>query len=229
MFNNMLDSGIYFVSGIDTDAGKSYATGWLAANWDSVTDGALDAMTSRSRVITQKLIQTGCAPDKISEDIVTHRRLMGTGLLSEDLDHTTCALRFAYPASPHLAAAMERRTIDLSLADRATEKLLERYDTVLIEGAGGLMVPIKSDYYMIDYAAERGLPLILVTSARLGSLNHTLLSLEACRTRGVRVSLVAYNLWGANSTFITDDTRNYLVRYLKKHHPECDFIDIPVL
>lgn len=265
VFIFMLDSKIYFVSGIDTDAGKSYATGWLAANWgaiaasderDTATLHLRVAATPRVRVITQKLIQTGCAPDKVSEDIITHRRLMGTELLPEDLNHTTCALRFAYPASPHLAAAMEGRFIDLSLADRATAALLESYDTVLVEGAGGLMVPIfekgasdangvgeparngifardvvpaRDDYYMIDYAAERHLPLILVTSARLGSLNHTLLSLEACRTRGVQVALVAYNLWGETSPEITASTRDYLARNLAKHHPDCTIVDIPII
>jgi dethiobiotin synthetase len=210
---------VYFVSGIDTDAGKSYATGWLAARWRA--EGA--------SVITQKLVQTGCAEGAVSEDIATHRRLMGTGLLPEDRDHTTCPLRFALPASPDLAARMEGRTVDLALADRATAWLSERYDTVLVEGAGGLLVSIDGFYTMADYVAERGLPLILVTSPRLGSVNHTLLSLEACRTRGIRVAMLAYNLHGATSPEITKDTSEYFKKYIKEFNKDCEFLEIPVV
>lgn len=113
----------YFVTGIDTDAGKSIVTGVLAR-----------ALSARGeRVITQKFIQTGC--DGLSEDIETHRRIMGIGLLPEDEDGTTCPIVFTYPASPHLAAAIDGRDIDLTLIGRSTEKLLQKYDTVLIEGA----------------------------------------------------------------------------------------------
>ena len=109
----------YFVTGIDTDAGKSIVTGVLAR-----------ALSARGeRVITQKFIQTGC--DGLSEDIETHRRIMGIGLLPEDEDGTTCPIVFTYPASPHLAAAIDGRDIDLTLIGRSTEKLLQKYDTLL--------------------------------------------------------------------------------------------------
>ena len=188
----------YFVTGIDTDAGKSIVTGVLAR-----------ALSARGeRVITQKFIQTGC--DGLSEDIETHRRIMGIGLLPEDEDGTTCPIVFTYPASPHLAAAIDGRDIDLTLIGRSTEKLLQKYDTVLIEGAGGLYVPLSEAYRTIDYVAEHGLPVVLVTSPRLGSINHTLLSLEACRNRNIEVAAVAYNLYPPAPEPIVRDTRTYL-------------------
>jgi dethiobiotin synthetase len=212
---------VYFVSGIDTDAGKSYVTGWLAARWRA--EGV--------RTITKKLVQTGCGGrmGEVADDIATHRRIMGTGLLPEDLDHTTCPLRFTYPASPDMAARIDGRSVDLALADRTTATLSERYDTVLIEGAGGLLVPVEGAYTMADYAAERRLPLILVTNPRLGSVNHTLLSLEAARHRGLRVAMVAYNLWGATSPEITADTRDYLRGHLAALHPDCEWVEVPVI
>ncbi len=213
----MKRESVYFVSGIGTDVGKSYATGWLAAQWRA--EGA--------NVITQKLIQTGCKKNEISEDIVTHRRLMDIDLLPEDLDHTTCPLRLPYPASPNLAARIDGRRIDLSLVNDATASLSQRYDTVLVEGAGGLLVPIEGLCTMADYAAERRLPLILVTNAGLGSVNHTLLSLEACRTRSIRVAIVAYNLHAPTSPEITADTREYLKKYLARFHPGCEFVEVP--
>ncbi len=208
---------VYFVSGIDTDVGKSFATGYIARLWRAAGES----------VATMKLVQTGCTG--VSEDIATHRRIMGIGALPEDMDGTTCPLRFAYPASPYLAARMEGRRVDLSLADRSLALLSENYDTVIVEGAGGLMVPIDGFYTMIDYAADRGLPIILVTNPRLGSVNHTLLSLEACRRRGVAVDVLAFNTWGGASPEITADTRQYLQDYISEYHPGCEIIDIPCL
>lgn len=208
---------VYFVSGIDTDAGKSYATGYLAAAW----------RREGINVITQKFIQTGC--EGISEDIELHRRLMGTGLLPEDLDGTTHPVRFRYPASPDLAARMEGKRVDFEPIEESTRKLSDKYDTVLIEGAGGLLVPIEGFYTMLDYVAEKSLPLILVTNPKLGSVNHTLLSLEICRSRGVNVDMLVYNLHPETSPEITADTRQFLVSYIGKHHPDCEFFEVPFI
>ncbi|GHU98526.1 ATP-dependent dethiobiotin synthetase BioD [Bacteroidia bacterium] len=221
----MAEKNAYFVSGIDTDAGKSYATGYLARFWRE----------QGRRVITQKFIQTGCPIDRrtgchaISEDIALHRAIMGTGLLPEDTDHTTCPIRLGYPASPDLAARLEGRQIDLSQVDTATGRLLQSYDVVLLEGAGGLMVPVRGLYTSLDYIAERGLEVILVTNPRLGSINHTMLSLEACRSRGVRVAMTLYNLHPETSPRITADTREAIADYLALHHPECRMMDVPVI
>ena len=71
---------------------------------------------------------------------------MGIGPLPEDIDHTTAPIIFSYPASAQLAARMDERDIDLNIIDRSTEILCSRYDIVLVEGAGGLMVPITDDF-----------------------------------------------------------------------------------
>ena len=207
---------VYFVTGIDTDAGKSIVTGVLARDWRN----------SGRKVITQKFIQTGCSG--LSEDIETHRRLMGIGLLPEDLDGTTCPVRFTYPSSPDLASRIDHRPIDFSQIEASTRKLLEKYDTVLLEGAGGLMVPLEGLYTTIDYIADHHIPVILVTSPRLGSINHTLLSLEACRTRKIDVAMVAYNLWPLTAPELVEDTRNIIRQYLNRYHPNCTFCEIPL-
>lgn len=207
----------YFVTGIDTDTGKSYATGYLAKLWQE--QGA--------RIITHKLIQTGSPEGEISEDIILHRKIMNIPLLPEDLDHTTCPLRFTYPCSPDVAAKIDNRVIDLSIATKSIEELSHNYDTVLIEGAGGVMVPIIEYYTMIDYAAEHSLPVILVTSPKLGSINHTLLSLSVCKSKGVEVDYLVYNNYGGNSEIITRETSLFLQRYIKEFVPNCKFIEIP--
>lgn len=173
---------ILFVSGIDTNIGKTFATAFLAQRFSS----------EGSKVITQKMIQTGCI--KESEDILEHRRLLGQSTLPEDKEGLTCPYIFSYPASPHLAAEKDGRTIELSHIDECTKGLLQKgYDSIVLEGAGGLMVPIHRDYLTLDFIADRHYPLALVTSGRLGSLNHTLMSLELCYQRGVEVLYVIYN------------------------------------
>lgn len=201
-----------FISGIDTDAGKTYGTAFLAKKF---------AGEGKS-VITQKFIQTGNTD--MSEDILKHRELTGTGLLPEDLDHTTAPIIFSYPASAQLAAQIDGREIDLSLIDRSTRILGEKYDIVLVEGAGGLMVPVTDDYMTIDYIKSRELPVALVTNGRLGSINHTVLSLEALLSRNIPVPYLLYNLHFDKDGTIASDTRRFIRQYLAKHSPETEFI-----
>ena len=210
-------SKAYFISGIDTDAGKSYATGLLAASM----------MREGRKVITQKFIQTG--NEEWSEDIEVHRRIMGTGMLPEDLDHTTAPVIFSYPASAQLAARLDGKEIDLGVIDRATERLLQSYDTVLVEGAGGLMVPITDTFLAIDYVGTRRMPLILVTNGRLGSINHTLLSLEAVKARGIELDTVVYNTHFDSDPVIAADTLGFITRHLARHFPSTKLITIPTV
>jgi dethiobiotin synthetase len=91
------------------------------------------------------------------------------------------------PLSPHLAAKLENSEIDLSAIKLPnTEKLI-------VEGAGGLLVPINKHSLMIDLIKQLAIPVILVASSRLGTINHTLLSLEAMRSRGVKTLGVIVN------------------------------------
>lgn len=208
-------SKAYFISGIDTDAGKTYVTGHIARH----------LMKEGKRVITQKFIQTGNTG--MSEDIEVHRRIMGTGMLPEDLDHTTAPVIFSYPASAQLAARIDGREIDLGVIDRATERLLSIYDVVLVEGAGGLAVPITDTFMAIDYVESRRLPLILVTNGVLGSINHTVLSLEAVRARGIELAAVIYNEHFDTDAVIAADTRGFIERYVKRNFPDALFATVP--
>ena len=208
-------SQAYFVSGIDTDAGKTFVTGYIARR----------LMEEGKRVITQKFIQTGNTG--MSEDIVKHREIMGTGMLPEDLDHTTAPVIFSYPASAQLAARIDGREIDLEVIDRATERLKSLYDIVLIEGAGGLAVPITDTFMAMDYAESRKLPVILVTNGVLGSINHTILSLEAIRSRGMQLAAVLYNEHFDTDAVIAEDTRGFISRYVARNFPDARFATIP--
>ena len=207
----------YFISGIDTDAGKSYVTGYIASR----------LMKEGKSVATQKFIQTGNIG--FSEDIDLHRKIMGIGPLPEDIDHTTAPIIFSYPASAQLAARMDEREIDLDIIDRSTEILCSRYDIVLVEGAGGLMVPITDEFFTIDYVESRKLPIILVTNGILGSINHTILSLEAIKSRRIRLAAVIYNEHFDTDRIIGADTQAFLRRYVSRNFPDTRFATIPTL
>lgn len=211
-----MNKGTYFISGIDTDAGKSYCTAWLARRL--AADG--------HRVITQKFIQTGNAGH--SEDIDLHRRIMGTGYLPEDREGLTMPEIFSYPCSPHLAARIDHRRIGFEKIGLATEELARRYDIVLVEGAGGLMVPLTENYLTIDYIAEHRYPLLFVTSGRLGSINHTLLSLEAIGRLSIPLHTVLYNRYPlVGDKTIQEDTFCYIRTYLQRHFPETRLLEVP--
>ncbi len=206
-----------FISGIDTDAGKSYVTGWLAKRY----------MDQGFSVITEKPIQTG--NHEYSEDIEVHRHIMGIGMQPVDLDHTSAPIIFSYPASPHLAAKLDGAKVDITLIDEATKRLESLYDVVLIEGAGGLMVPMTDEMLTIDYPLTRHIPVALVTNGRLGSINHTILSLEALQTRGLRLHSLLYNTYFDNDKVIANDTQDYLRQYLAKNWPGVEMILVPSL
>lgn len=210
-------NNVLFLSGIDTDAGKTYATAFLARRF----------MEQGRSVITQKFVQTGC--HDYSEDIAAHRRLMGINPLPEDLDHTTAPVIFTYPASAQLAARLDGREIDLVAIDNATKVLASRYDNVIIEGAGGLMVPLTDDFLTIDYVKSRNLPIVLVTNGILGSINHTLLSLEAIESRGITLDTVIYNTYYDSDKVIAADTLGFIRRYLERRHPQTQLLILPKL
>ena len=210
-----MKDNVIFVSGIDTDAGKSYATGWFAKK----------LMNEGMRVATLKFIQTG-QPDGKSIDIDIHRKIMGI-TLPEDEAGITYPQVFNYPASPQLAALIDKREIDIDAIDTAVETLSERYDVVLVEGAGGLMVPLSDDFLTIDYPQTRNLPVALVTNGILGSISHTVLSLEALAHRNITVSQLLYNTHFDQDEVIVPDTKGFLQRYIAKHHADCEWLEVP--
>lgn len=201
-----------FISGIGTNVGKSYATGWLANRLNA--DG--------KNAITLKMIQTG--NDGYSEDIEIHRKLMRLPLLPEDKDFTTAPIIMTYPASPHLAAMIDKCTIDLEKIKQSEEKLFRKYDTILMEGAGGLMVPITESYLTIDYIKDRNMPLALVTNGQLGSINHTLLSIEAAINRKINIKYIIYNDYFDEDEIIARETRHYMDNFIKKNLSETEFL-----
>jgi dethiobiotin synthetase len=192
------------VTGIDTDIGKTIATGLLARY----------VRQMGVSVITQKIVQTGCAD--ISDDIRLHRQLMGIDLTPEDHAGVTCPYLFPLPASPHLAAREARTIIEPDVIITATRQLEQVYDLVLLEGVGGVYVPLNDSLTLLDYLEKQRYPVIVVSSSRLGSINHTLLTLDAVRQRQLDVLGIIYNLDPTTRPEIADDSKHVFSNFLRR-------------
>lgn len=143
-----------FITGTDTDAGKTTVAGWLCLH---------------SGYDYFKPIQTGS--DKDSSIV---KVLSGAKTYKETYLYTT-------PVSPHLAASLEGEAIDIE------QIKLPSAPNLIIEGAGGLLVPINKEALMIDLIVQMNVPVLLVARSAIGTINHTLLSLEALRSRSIDV------------------------------------------
>lgn len=163
----------FFVSGTDTGAGKTVAACGLvrALRARGIDTGAMKAM------------ETGVGPEGPLDGLALQAAAGGHDPLED-----VCPLRFALPASPDIAAASEGRRIDLDLLDEAFDRLASRHAAVVVEGAGGLLVPVVPGVDMVDLARRLRLPIVLVARSALGTINHTRLSLEAVEARGLDVA-----------------------------------------
>jgi dethiobiotin synthetase len=210
----MTRSRVYCVSGIDTDIGKTIVTGLLAKS----------CLKQGIQTITQKIVQTGCTG--LSEDIIRHRQIMEIELQAADLSGLTCPYVFPVPCSPHLAAQLENQRIDCNVLRKATASLLTQFDLVLIEGAGGLFVPLNEEETLIDYFEQERHPLILVSSPRLGSINHTLCALALARSRNIDVAAIIYNRFEGTDQRIEEDSKRIFSKYMKKNGYSGPVIDM---
>ena len=172
----------FFITGTDTSVGKTVVCGLLAG---FLRKNGVNA-------VTQKWVQTG--EDGRYADLATHRRLMELPeTVSEDALDDLCPYRFAYPSSPHLAARLEGRAVDPEVIAAAYQRLESVHDIVLVEGSGGVLVPLAKGLTMLDLAARLGLSVLIVAANRLGCINHALLTVEAIRRRDVPIYGLIFN------------------------------------
>jgi dethiobiotin synthetase len=172
-----------FITGTDTGVGKTLITAALA--WSLTRAG-------RS-VAVMKPIQTGTSLPGMT-DIEFVETALGTKYDPED----ACIYKFSEPLSPLAASEISGTRIDTGKITDAYRRLRSAHDIVIVEGAGGLLVPIKEDYLMSDLASDLGLPLLIVARPGLGTLNHTSLTVEAARKRGIDVLGVVINRFPAS-------------------------------
>jgi dethiobiotin synthetase len=167
----MLDERGIFVAGTDTGVGKTVVTAAIA----------LAARARGRRVAVLKPAQTGDGAGAV-DDAGFVRRAAG-----DDPPATAVPYRLRAPLAPSVAAALEGVRLDPRVVERAFEDLGSRHDLVLVEAAGGVLVPFSDGVDMAGLAALLGLPVVVAARPGLGTLNHTLLTLEALHRRGLTV------------------------------------------
>jgi len=196
----------WFVTGTDTGVGKT------------VIAGALAMLVRRAglRPGVFKPVATGCRRDPrlglVSEDAEV---LAHVADAREDLA-TINPVRYAGDLAPMVAGEHTRRPIDWEAIERSWERIHTCNDWTIVEGAGGLLVPIDAATNMADLAGRWGLPLVIVTRATLGTINHTLLTIEAARRRDLTIAAVVVNQYRPSSASLAEETNPEVIGRLAK-------------
>jgi dethiobiotin synthetase len=183
----------FFVTGTDTGVGKTVITAALIK-----AIGLLGL-----KACGMKPIETGCLTeirDQRSEIRDKNKLLIpldGMFLkkmadMDDSIDLVT-PIRFESPLSPLTASEIEGTSVDLEKIQKAYDDLSRNYDVIIVEGIGGLLVPIKRDYFVLDLARDFGLPIIVVSRPGLGTLNHTLLTVNYAIKEGLDVAGIIIN------------------------------------
>lgn len=193
-----------FVTGTDTAVGKTLVCGMLARY-----------LSKRGfSVITQKWVQTGCRGT--ASDINMHLKLMARPMadIKEYLKDMSPYV-FHHACSPHLAAQLEGRKIDMRKIRRSFNHLSLKFDFVIVEGSGGVMVPLNGRDLLIDAACSLDISFLIVAENRLGAVNHTLLTIEALKNRKASIIGVVFNSLQDSAGYILKDNPR-IIRKLSK-------------
>ena len=171
--------GSYFVTGTDTGVGKTWVSAMLML---------AHARAGRSAGY-MKPVQTGCVQrgeQRMAPDVEWVSGISGFHPPAE-LEPCICPYRFLLPASPHLAAARENAAIAIESIRATYQQLVARYPIMIVEGAGGVQVPLSEQLSMLDLMQMLQLPVLVVSRPVLGTLNHTLLTINALRAADLDV------------------------------------------
>jgi dethiobiotin synthetase len=172
----------FFVTGTDTEIGKTHVSCLLLQQYAA----------QGLKVIGMKPIAAGCElvdGEWVNDDV---QRLVAASNVQAPMELIN-PYRFKEPIAPHLAAEKEGVTIEIHKIVKAFQQLQKMADVVIVEGAGGFLVPLNANVDMADLAIALGLPMILVVGMRLGCINHSLLTAEAIKAR-----VLSFHGWVAN-------------------------------
>ncbi len=171
-----------FITGTDTGVGKTVVTAALLAH----------CLHQGKKAGVMKPIETGVDSECSSAANSDALFLMESGGI-EDALAEVCPIRLKPAASPYQAALIENRTLQPETILSAYRTLSGKYDWLLVEGIGGIRVPITRDYGVVDLMRDLGLPAVVVARYQLGTLNHTLLTLDTLKQNGIPVRGVVFN------------------------------------
>ena len=171
--NRELEKGI-FITGTDTGVGKTFVASILAKLIETkgIRVGVMKPVSSGGREDSE--ILAGSVSGKMNQDLIN-------------------PVYFKKPLAPYAASELEGKLMDLEKVFHAFNELKSKNDFLIVEGIGGLLVPLKDRYLVADMIKDFELPAIIVVDSKLGCINHTLLSCEAARNRKIRVKGLIIN------------------------------------
>jgi dethiobiotin synthetase len=197
-----MEKGI-FVTGIDTGVGKTVIAGAIAAaiKAHGLDVGVMKPVATGAKEIEGRLV---------SEDVVYLKKIIG----STDDDDLVNPIRLKPALAPNMAASRAGITIDTGKVWKAYKEITDKHDFVVVEGIGGLMVPIDDNLLVADMALKMGLALVIVSKHYPGAINHTLLTLEYARSRNLRIKGIIFNMLRNDEDFVGEIGRFSSVRVL---------------
>ncbi len=187
-----MEKGV-FVTGSDTGVGKTVIAGAIAAaiKAHGLDVGVMKPVASGAKEIEGKLV---------SEDAVYLKKIID----STDDDALVNPVRLEPSIAPTMAASKSGVPIDINKICKAYEVLTNKHDFVVVEGIGGLMVPIDDTLFVADMVCKMDLPLVIVSKDYLGTINHTLLTVEYAKSRNIRIKGIVINMLKNGDDFVRE-------------------------
>ncbi|MDY6968473.1 MAG: dethiobiotin synthase [Spirochaetota bacterium] len=197
-----MNKGI-FITGTDTEVGKTVVAAGLAAALSSkgIDIGVMKPVASGAVMGDNGLI---------SEDV----QFLVNSIDSKDELNLINPVTLELPLAPLIASRLKGLDIDVNIIIEAFEKLCQRHDFLIVEGIGGILVPIKKNYYVVDMIKDMNIPIIVVARPQLGTLNHTLLTIEQARYKGLEVRGFIINNYDEENAGFADKTNPQLLMEL---------------
>jgi dethiobiotin synthetase len=194
-----------FITGTDTGVGKTLITGGIA---HLLTRQGL-------KVGVFKPIATGCR-NEMGEWVSADAEFLAMCAEMNEPQTVIAPICYQTPSAPLVAARAEKRSIDYPQIIAMYRYLCGKYDVVLVEGIGGVLTPLDEETTILDMAAAMGLPTVVVARPRLGTINHTLLTLRAVRDAGLPLAGVVINGYNAATADLAEETAGSVIAELGK-------------
>lgn len=188
-----------FITGTDTDVGKTYIS--------SIIFNILEFNTCYF-----KPIQTGCIYENNKLTIPDVDFVKNNSNIKRD-ENFSCCYPLSYPVSPHLSSELSDVKIDILKIINEFNSLKNKFKNILVEGAGGIFTPINRDnpYFMYDLIKDLNIKPILVTNTKVGTINHTLLTLEYLKKMDIPIHGVVFNKF--QNTYFEKDNITFITKY----------------
>ena len=189
-----------FITGTDTGVGKTLIAGAIAK---ILTDNGL-------KVGVFKPIATGC--HRAWEGLVNYDTKFLSYCANSDLSLSTITpIGHLTPAAPVVSGACDGRPIDFDKITAAYKDICENSDIVIVEGIGGVRVPLTGEFDLLDMAVEFALPVVIVARPNLGTINHTLMTIDCIRAAELKIAGVVINGYDATKTTVAEETAGQVI------------------